>query len=142
NGAPAGVGPLWSARWTGTLTPSESGLYRLTLLQAGIARLFVDGRLVASGFREGVQFLVGPNYPTSGIVALKPGTPVSIRIEYTSKAQLFGAQIHFQWQPPSASQIPAAVEAARRADAAVVVVGNAQGEGMDRGETLALPGDQ
>src|SRR3954447_2101412 len=26
NGAPAGVGPLWSARWTGTLTPAESGL--------------------------------------------------------------------------------------------------------------------
>jgi beta-glucosidase len=141
-GAPAGVGPLWSARWTGTLTPSESGLYRLTLLQAGIARLFVDGKLVASGYREGVQFLVGPNYPTSGIVALKADRPVSIRIEYTSKAQLFGAQIHFQWQPPSASQIPAAVEAARHADAAVVVVNNAQGEGMDRGETLALPGDQ
>jgi beta-glucosidase len=138
---PAGVGPLWSARWTGTLTPGESGLYRFSLLQAGIARLFVDGKLVANGYREGIQFLVGPTYTTQGTVELTAGTPVSIRIEYTSKAQLFGAQIHFQWQPPSASQIGPAVEAAKGADAAVVLVDNAQGEGMDR-SSLALPGDQ
>jgi beta-glucosidase len=101
--APAGIGPnLWSARWTGTLTPPESGLYRFSLLEAGIARLYID---------------------------------------YTSKAQLFGPQIHFAWQPPSKSDIPAAVDAARRADAAIVIVNNAQGEGMDR-STLALPGDQ
>src|SRR3954451_3579258 len=138
---PAGVGPLWSARWTGTLTPTESGLYRFSLLQAGIARLFVDGKLVANGYREGIQFLVGPTYTTQGVADLTAGKPVSIRIEYTSKAQLFGAQIHFQWQPPSASQIGAAVEAARNADAAVVLVNNAQGEGMDR-STPGLAGDQ
>src|SRR4051794_23836747 len=138
---PAGVGPLWSARWTGTLTPTESGLYRFSLPQAGIARLFVDGKLIASGYREGIQFLVGPTYATQGIADLTAGKPVSIRIEYTSKAQLFGAQIHFQWQPPSASQVGPAVEAARNADAAVVLVNNAQGEGMDR-STLALAGDQ
>jgi beta-glucosidase len=139
--APAGVGPLWSARWTGTLTPTESGLYRFSLLQAGIAKLFVDDKLVASGYREGVQFLVGPTYTTQGIAQLTAGRTVPIRIEYTSKAQLFGAQIHLQWQPPSGSGIPAAVEAARGADAAIVVVNNAQGEGMDR-SALALPGDQ
>jgi beta-glucosidase len=138
---PAGVGPLWSARWTGTLTPSESGPYRFSLLQAGIARLFVDGKLVASGYREGIQFLVGPTYTTQGVAELTAGRPVSIRIEYTSKAQLFGAQIHFQWQPPSASQIGPAVEAAKNADAAVVFVDDARGEGMDR-STLALVGDQ
>src|SRR3954447_14612346 len=138
---PAGVGPLWSARWTGTLTPTESGLRRFSLLQAGIARLFVDGKLIASGYREGIQFLVGPTYATQGIADLTAGKPVSIRIEYTSKANLFGARIHFQWQPPSASQIGPAVEAARNADAAVVIVDDARGEGMDR-STLALAGDQ
>jgi beta-glucosidase len=139
--APAGVGALWSARWTGTLTPTETGLYRLSLLHAGIARLFVDGRPVASGYREGVQFLTGPRYPANGIAFLRAGKPVSIRIEYTSKANLFGAQIHFAWQPPSASGIGAAVAAARGADAAIVLANNAQGEGMDR-STLVLPGDQ
>jgi beta-glucosidase len=140
--APAGVGLLWSARWTGTLTPGETGLYRFSLMQAGIARLFVDGREIASGYREGVQFIAGPRYPTSsGAVVLRAGKPVSVRIEYTSKANLFGAQVHFSWQPPSASQIAGAVAAARGADAAVVIANVAQGEGMDR-STLALPGDQ
>ena len=41
-GAPGDLGPVWSARWTGTLTPPETGLYRLSLLEAGIAKLYVD----------------------------------------------------------------------------------------------------
>jgi beta-glucosidase len=139
--APAGVGPLWSARWTGTVTPSESGLYRLSLLQAGLATLYVDGRPVGPGYREATQFITGPLYPMQAAVRLTAGTPVSIRIDYSSKANLFGAQVHFAWQPPSASGVAAAVDAARHADAAVVVVNNAQGEGMDR-VSLALPGDQ
>ena len=139
--APPAVGGLWSARWTGTLTPTETGLHRFTLMQGGLAHLFVDGREIASGYREGTQFLVGPSYPTSGSAFLRAGKPVSIRIEYSSKANLFGAQIHFQWQPPSGSQIAGAVAAARGADAAIVIANAAMGEGMDR-STLALPGDQ
>jgi beta-glucosidase len=139
--APPGVGSLWSARWTGTLTPTETGLHRFTLMQAGIARLFVDGREIAGGYREGVQFIGGPRYPTSGTAFLRAGKPASIRIEYSSKANLFGAQVHFQWQPPSGSQIASAVAAARSSDAAIVIANAAMGEGMDR-STLALPGDQ
>ena len=139
--APAGVGPLWSARWTGTVTPTESGLYRFSLLQAGLATLWVDGQRVGPGYREGVQFLAGPRYPMQAAVRLTAGKPASIRIDYSSSAQLFGAQVHLAWQPPSASGIPAAVEAARHADAAIVLANNGQGEGMDR-TTLALPGDQ
>jgi beta-glucosidase len=140
-GAPAGVGPVWSARWTGQITPPETGLYRFSLLQAGLARVFIGGREVASGYREATQFLVGPRYPLQAAVWLKAGHAVPIRVEYSSRAQLFGAQLHLAWQPPSASLIPGAVAAARRADAAVVIVNEAQGEGMDR-STLALPGDQ
>jgi beta-glucosidase len=139
--APAGLDGVWSARWTGTLTPTETGLHRFTLMQAGLARLVVDGREIAGGYREGTQFIVGPNYPTSGNAFLRAGTPVSIRIEYSSKANLFGAQVHFQWQPPSGSQIASAVAAARSSDAAIVIANAAMGEGMDR-STLALPGDQ
>ncbi len=140
-GPPAGLGALWSARWTGTITPEESGLYRFSLLQAGIARLYLDGRLVASGYREATQFLAGPRYPLQATARLSAGQPVPVRIEYTSTGNLFGAQIHLAWQPPSKSLIPAAVAAARASDAAVVIVNEAQGEGMDR-STLALPGDQ
>jgi beta-glucosidase len=139
--APAGLGPVWSARWTGTVTPAESGLYRFSLLQAGVATLWVDGRRVGPGYREGVQFLAGPRYPMQAAVRLTAGEPVSIRVDYSSSAQLFGAQVHLAWQPPSASGIPAAVQAARHADAAIVLADNAQGEGMDR-VGLGLPGDQ
>jgi beta-glucosidase len=139
--APAGFGALWSARWTGTITPSQTGLYRFSLMQAGIARVFIDGRLVASGYREGTSFVAGPAYPLQAAVRLRAGAPVAIRIDYTSSAQLFGAQVHLAWQPPSASGIAAAVDAARRSDVAVVFANDAQGEGMDR-STLALAGDQ
>jgi beta-glucosidase len=123
------------------VTPTESGLYRFSLLQAGLATLWVDGQRVGPGYREGVQFLAGPRYPMQAAVRLTAGKPASIRIDYSSSAQLFGAQVHLAWQPPSASGIPAAVEAARHADAAIVLANNGQGEGMDR-TTLALPGDQ
>jgi beta-glucosidase len=139
--APAGVGPLWSARWTGSVTPTESGLYRFSLLQAGLATLWVDGHRVGPAYREAVQFLAGPRYPMQAAVRLTAGKPVSIRVDYSSSAQLFGAQVHLAWQPPSASGIPAAVEAARHADAAIVLANQAAGEGMDH-VGLGLPGDQ
>ena len=139
--APTGFGALWSARWTGTVTPAETGLYRFSVLQAGLATLYVDGKPVGPGYREATQFLVGPTYTTQAAVRLTAGKPVSIRLDYSSKANLFGAQVHLAWQPPSASGIAAAVDAARNADAAIVLADNAQGEGMDR-TSLALPGDQ
>jgi beta-glucosidase len=139
--SPADLGPIWSARWTGTITPPQTGLYRFSLLEAGIAKLTIDGRQVAGGYREGTSFVAGPPYPESGAIELTKGHPVSIRVDYSSKSGLFGHSIQLQWQLPSASGIPPAVDAARRSDAAVVLVNNAQGEGMDR-STLALPGDQ
>jgi beta-glucosidase len=139
--SPPDLGPVWSARWTGTLTPPETGLYRLTLLEAGIAKLYVNDRLVTSGYREGTSFVSGPQYPESGTAFLTKGRPARIRLEYSSKSGLFGESIQLQWQRPSESGIGAAVAAAKRSDAAVVIVNNAQGEGMDR-DTLALPGGQ
>jgi beta-glucosidase len=139
--APTGIGPLWSASWTGTVTPAQTGLYRFSLTQAGLATLYVDGKPVGPGYREGVQFLVGPRYSMQTTAQLTGGKAVSIRVDYSSAPQLFGAQVRLAWQPPSASGIAAAVDAARHADAAVVLANNAQGEGMDR-TSLDLPGDQ
>jgi beta-glucosidase len=140
-GPPAGVGPVWSARWTGTLTPPSSGLYRFSLLTAGLVHARIGDQVVGSAYREATQFLGGPQYPVQLTVRLAAGRPVPVEIDYSSKAQLFGAQIHLSWQPPSASLIPAAVEVARHSDVAIVFANDAQGEGMDR-TTLVLPGDQ
>ena len=64
-----------------------------------------------------------------------------VEIDYSSISGLFSQEIHFGWQTPSQSGIPAAVEAARHADVAIVFANDAQGEGMDR-TSLSLPGDQ
>jgi beta-glucosidase len=138
---PAGVGSSWSARWTGTLTPTESGLYRFTLSEAGVATLKIAGQTFGPAYREATQFIVGPHYVVQGTVPLVAGHSVPVEIDYSSRSGLFSKQIHFAWQTPSQSGIPAAVAAARRADVAIVFANDAQGEGMDR-DTLSLPGDQ
>ena len=105
--APAGVGPLWSARWTGTVTPSQSGLYRFSLLQAGLATLYVDGQRVGPGYREAVQFIDGPFYPMQAqAVRLTAGRPVSIRVDYSSKRPAL--------RGPDPSRVAAGERASRR----------------------------
>jgi beta-glucosidase len=141
NSAPSETGGLWSARWTGTLTPTESGLHRFSLLLSGLGTLTIAGHKFGPAYREGTRFVAGPLYPVQGAVRLEAGKPVPVTIDYSSRPGLFGQEIHFGWQQPSQSGIPAAVAAAKQADVAIVFANNAQGEGMDR-PTLALPGDQ
>ena len=133
--------PVWSAKWTGTLTPSQSGLYRFTLSEAGIATLKIAGQTFGPAYREATQFVAGPSYVVQGTVQLLAGQSVPVEIDYSSKSGLFGQEIHFGWQTPSQSGIPAAVAAAQKADVAIVFANDAQGEGMDR-YSLELPGDQ
>jgi beta-glucosidase len=139
---PAAVsGGPWSAKWTGTLTPTETGLYRFTVSEAGLATLKIAGQTFGPAYREATQFLVGPSYVLQGTVQLTAGTPVPVEIDYSSRYGLFSQEIHFAWQQPSESGIPAAVVEARKADVAIVFANDAQGEGMDRA-SLDLPGDQ
>ena len=139
--APAQTGALWSAKWTGTLAPAETGLYRFSLAESGIATLKIAGHTFGPAYREATQFIVGPHYVLQGTVRLTAGKPVPVEIDYSSISALFSQEIHFGWQTPSQSGIPAAVEAARHADVAIVFANDAQGEGMDR-TSLSLPGDQ
>ena len=138
---PSGVAPSWSAKWTGALTPTETGLYRFTISEAGLATLKIAGQTFGPAYREATQFLVGPSYVLQGTVHLTAGTPVPVEIDYSSQYGLFSHEIHFGWRTPSQSGIPAAVTAARNADVAVVFANDAQGEGMDR-YSLDLQGDQ
>jgi beta-glucosidase len=131
-GAPAQAGALWSATWTGTLTPGQTGLYRFSLAESGIATLKIAGQTFGPAYREATQFLVGPHYVLQGAVRLTAGHPVPVQIDYSSSSGLFSQEIHFGWQTPSQSGIPAAAEAARHADVAIVFANEAQGEGMDR----------
>jgi beta-glucosidase len=138
---PEVAGGPWSARWTGTLTPTESGVYRFTLSEAGLGTLRIAGQTFGPAYREATQFVTGPSYVLQGTVRLTAGVPVPVEIDYSSRYVVFTQEVHFGWQTPSQSNIPAAVSAARKADVAIVFANDAQGEGMDR-YSLDLPGDQ
>lgn len=143
---PAGFGPQWHATWTTVLTPDQDGQHRFSIAVAGQCSLYLDGALVASGAREAIRFIDGPAYALQAAVHLVAGQPVTIRVEYetgpTITVEEFGLrpEVRLGWQPPDRLADDAAVLAAR-CDAAVVLVNQASGEGMDR-QSLALPGDQ
>jgi beta-glucosidase len=133
-----------SARWTGTLTPPESGRYQFSLSAAGLSRLTIDGRRVVA---TDTEFMAGaPRWPgapdlvSRGSIVLRKGRAVPITVEYSNGLSIAGAELHLGWTPPS-DEIARAVRAARRADVAVVFANDDTGEGMDR-DTLALPADQ
>lgn len=132
---------VWSAQWTGTLTPTTSGLHRFSLLPAGTATLKINGATVVTGTRHSRRFFLGPyDYPLQGTAQLTAGTTVTIELTYTNATADTGTcGLTLGWQPDSL--IPAAVTAAKAADSAVVFVNRVAGEDMDH-QQLDLPGDQ
>ena len=143
---PAGFGPQWRATWTTVLTPAQDGHHRFSLAVAGKSSLYLDGALVAAAAREAIRMIDGPSYALQAVIPLVAGQPVTIRVEYETGPALaveqFGLrpEVRLGWQPPD-SLIDDAAALAARCDAAVVIVNEASGEGMDR-QSLALPGDQ
>jgi beta-glucosidase len=134
NGNPPGLSGTWSARWTGTFTPTVSGLQRFSFNGSGIARLYIDNKLVLSAANQ--------LYITA--VDLPAGKPVPIRVEYVAKsgfAGLFPVSLKLGWSPPSPVQWQQAIDAARASDVAVVLVNDIRTEGADV-PSLELPGDQ
>ncbi|SEI14590.1 MULTISPECIES: glycoside hydrolase family 3 C-terminal domain-containing protein [unclassified Leifsonia] len=137
----ANLGNQWSVKYTGTITPTESGRFDFSLNPQGTGRLYIDGKLVTQGVDEAQVFLGGQPYVYTGNVQLQAGHPVSIEADYSVGESLFGPAFKMGWQPPSQSKIAAAVALAKTVDVPVVFVGQGSGEGMDR-STLALGGDQ
>ncbi|MFJ6518725.1 glycoside hydrolase family 3 protein [Streptomyces filamentosus] len=137
---------VWSATWSGTLTSTHTGLHRFSLLPAGTATLKVNGVTVVSGSRGTRRFFLGTyDYPLQGTIELTAGQSATIELTYSNAVadpDPMGRPtcgLTLGWQP--ASLIPAAVQAARTADAAVVFVHRMAGEAMDH-EQLSLPADQ
>ena len=124
----------WSARFAGTLAAPAGGTYRFSIAGSGAARLFVDGKLVASHADE----LFGG--VTHALVELAADKPVGIRVEYQAIGLVANA-LAIGWQPPGPALVDEAVAAAKAADVAVVFVSDLTAEGGDR-TTLGLPGDQ
>ncbi|MFL0358851.1 beta-glucosidase family protein [Curtobacterium flaccumfaciens] len=139
---------------TTTYTAESTGTVRFGIGAAGRSRMWIDGELLLDehvpfeGDQLGAAFL---NPPARSVpVSVTTGQQVAIRIEYDIvQDETLGGVLAYQFgTEPSdddpAVLIEAAVDAARGADVAVVVVGTnskVESEGSDR-SSLALPGHQ
>ncbi|MGB6975225.1 MAG: glycoside hydrolase family 3 C-terminal domain-containing protein [Terracidiphilus sp.] len=106
----------FGVQWSGFLTPSATGKYMVGIREEGFARVSVDGQEVAQAFgNDEVSAKLGR-------VHLEKGRKVAVKVEYASigdhtpLAQLI-------WTPVNDAPSPEAIEAARKADVVIAVVG-------------------
>jgi beta-glucosidase len=102
----------FSVRWTGFLTPAESGTYNVGLM-GSMQRLWIDGKLV-------IDDAIGhdPN-PQLATMQLTKGRKYAVKIEY----QAGGRTSKLIWLPVTGDPLVEAVTAAHQADVIVAVVG-------------------
>ena len=127
-----------SARWAGTFTAPTTGNYGLGLTARGDATLTIDGAtfLTHSGALSSVS-------KTAHLIA---GQRHTIAISYHAAAAnaYQGGQVRLFWTHPDSVMSPAmqaAVNSAKHASTAVVVVRDYETEGVDR-SSLNLPNEQ
>jgi beta-glucosidase len=102
----------FSVRWTGFLTPAESGTYQIGLF-GSMQRMWLDGKLIVDD-----NILHDPN-PQLATLQLTKGHRYAVKVEYLAG----GRTTKLVWLPVSADPLRDAVTAARQADAVVAVVG-------------------
>jgi beta-glucosidase len=132
SGEPAPEVPVndFSVRLTGTVTASTTGDYTLATTSDDGSRLYIDDKLVVDNWGTHLTRTVTAN------VHLDAG-PHKVRLDYFDGSG--GANVTFGWFPPGALNdvLTEAVDKAKAADVAVVMVGDDESEGRDR-TTLAL----
>jgi len=129
NPAPQVVTDNFSIRWTGKLTPPESGNYILGAAGNGGLRVFIDGQLHVEDVANRRTKTVTKE------ISLEAGRVYDIRFEYSENANHYAAA-KLIWAPPSGARIlhDDAVSKARQADVIVMVLGIApsvEGEEME-----------
>ena len=111
----AGVKPL-GIRWEATLTPKESGEYNLGMTANGFFRVKLDGKEVASGWHShGADAKLGR-------VQLQAGKAYALEASY-SQDDNADVAARLVWTKVDMTPQPAAIEAAKKADVVVAVVG-------------------
>ena len=133
---------FFSVRWTGTLTPPESGTYILGIITDDRGRMYFDGNLVVDNWKP-CQKNVMKTFRTR----MERGKAYPLRIEYADSTDYAG--IRFQWKrdeydtettPPN-QMLTRAIEITGRSDVAIVFCGisaNLEGEEM----SMSVPGFQ
>jgi beta-glucosidase len=122
-GIPRGA---FGVRWTGTLTPPGPGEYTFGIEQPSCwpckdqetFRVYLDDKLVISGHQDDRRPAI-PSYKAH----FGDTRPQAFRLEYTHRANLFGAGVAFVWKPPAEALRKEAESITQRADIVVAFVG-------------------
>jgi beta-glucosidase len=116
-GSPApGLGnEEFSVRWTGFLTPAESGAYQLGVVGDDGFRLWLDGKLIVEDWTSHA-----PETKTAP-VTLEKGHSYAIKLDYFQGSG--GAVAKLIWSPQTNDATAEAVAAAKAADVVIAVVG-------------------
>ncbi|KAM6537920.1 hypothetical protein FALCPG4_003817 [Fusarium falciforme] len=151
------VGPEWSAIATTYLTPKTTGKHTISFMSVGPGKLYVNGQLVLdlwewteegeAMFDGSVDYLVDVDMEADKAVELRVEMtnelrPISKQKQFGITHKYGGCRIGFKEQD-RVDYIQEAVETARAADVAVVIVGvdaEWESEGYDR-QTMDLPVD-
>ena len=128
-----------SAKWSGTITAPATGTYHLGLTARGDATFTLDGNTFLTHTAAALSSI-------SRSVHLIAGQPHAITISYHAPAAnaYQGGQVRLFWTHPDSVMSPAmtaAVNSARHAATAIVVVRDYETEGVDR-PNLDLPNEQ
>ena len=137
-GSPFTAMPInyFSVRWSGNFIAPVSGSYYIGGDFDDAIRLYIDGVKVIDRTNNRNQS------SDAAKIEVVSGKQYDLRIEYIE--QWYNASIKLWGAPENPEKFKAAVEAAHKADVAVVVLGtdaSVEKEGVDRSD-LNLPGDQ
>jgi len=135
----ASITPL-AIHWEGMLTATETGDYNLGMVSSGYFRMQLDGKNVTSSYGGDAT------RAKLGRVHLDAGKPAKLQVDYAAgfgngdevKAQLV-------WSKVDLAPQPAAIDAAKKADVVVAVVGitsELEGEEMQVSEPGFKGGDR
>ncbi|ORY57180.1 glycoside hydrolase family 3 protein [Pseudomassariella vexata] len=153
----AQLGPEWSAIATTYLTPTTNGKHTISYMSVGPGKLYVDGKLALDLWdwtEEGEAMFDGSiDYMVD--VDMQAGKSIELRVEMTNELRPMakqniehmthkygGCRIGFK-EEDQVDYLQQAVDAAKEADVAVVIVGldaEWESEGYDR-KTMDLPSD-
>jgi beta-glucosidase len=128
----------FGVRWSGFLTPNESGDFLLGIRCQGFGRVTVDSKQIATARGGGGESVSGV-----GRVHLEKGRKVALEISYGSRDGR--AQAELIWTKANNAPSPEAVAAAKNADVVIAIVGitsQLEGEEMPVSEPGFLGGDR
>ena len=111
----------FSVRWTGKLKPTESGNYTLGFTADDGARLYLDGQLIVDAWEK------NPTKTVTKEIALEAGHSYDLRMEYFQNNREAVAKLVWSYPRLPERMIEEAVNAAKEAEASVLVLGISAG---------------